>query len=212
MSGIEIWSAPTATGFKIHIVLEELGLAYTAHPVDMMAGGHRAPALLAMNPLGRIPVLLDPDGPDGAPLALGETGAIVDWLARKTGRMGGATPREAVEISYWSHAVSATLAPLFQRQFWLTVLAPEKPPSLIAATLADLDRALGAFEARLDGRDWLVGTRMSVADALLAGHLFGSAPRLARDLEPWPALQAWRETLRARPAVQRALTVLAPEA
>jgi GST-like protein len=210
MAIMDIWAANTANGVKPVILAEEMGLAYALHGVNMRAGEHRAAALAAINPLGRLPLLHDPDGPDGAPLSLGESGAMAGYLSRRTGLLGGQTERERAEIDFWVHAANATLAPVMGRQFWLKFIAPEKVQSLIAAGEAEALRFLAVFEAHLaQDRTYLVGERFTIADAMAWPHTHFSPPLLGLDLSGFPALLAWRDRVLARPGVARAVAGVA---
>jgi GSH-dependent disulfide-bond oxidoreductase len=207
---LTIWAANTANGVKPVILAEEMGLPYALHGVDFRAGQHRSPELTAINPLGRVPMLHDPDGPGGASLDLGESGAMASYLARKTGLLGGRDPREAATVDYWLHAANATLAPVMGRQFWLKFMAPEKVESLIAAGAGEAMRFLAVFEARLaSGTPYLAGEDFTIADAMAWPHTHFSPPLLGLDISGLPALCAWRDKVLARPGVARAVAGVA---
>jgi GSH-dependent disulfide-bond oxidoreductase len=206
---IDIWACSTANGVKPVILLEEMGLPYRCHIVDLIKGEHRAPELLALNPLGKVPMLRDLDGPDGAPIDMGESGVMANYLVAKTGLLGGKTPREIVEIDYWSQAASATISAAMARKFWITHLAPEKVPSIIEAVERDALRYLQAFEDHLAaGRTYLVGERFTIADSLFWPHTHYSAAFLSVGLAPFPALTEYRERLLAWPSIARAVAVV----
>lgn len=206
---IEAFSTPTANGQKIHIALEETGLAYRAREVDLRAGGHRDPAFLALNPLGKLPAIHDPDGPDGAPISLGESAAIVLYLCRKAGRFLADTPREQAELDYWAFAVSASLAMPMAMHFYHTALAPERVEWAAQAMIDGAHRSLAAFEGRLAAHPYLVGDRFTAADMLLFPHLATSAQRLPDRLERYPALRDYVARVGERPGVRRGMAVLA---
>jgi GSH-dependent disulfide-bond oxidoreductase len=206
---IDIWACSTANGVKPVILLEEMGLAYRCHIVDLVKGEHRSPELLAVNPLGKVPMLRDSDGPDGAPIEMGESGVMANYLVAKTGLLGGQTPRESVEIDYWSQAASATISAAMARKFWITYLAPEKVPSIIEAVEADCLRYLQAFEDHLaEGRTFLVGERFTIADSLFWPHTHYSSAFLSVGLTPFPALTEYRARLLERPSIARAVVVV----
>jgi GSH-dependent disulfide-bond oxidoreductase len=207
---IEIWTVPTANGIKPILLVEEMGLPYRLHFVDMAKGEHRAPALVQLNPLGRLPVISDPDGPDGAPIALGETGAIAGYLSRKSGQLGAATSREAADIDFWVHAANATLASATARLFWLKVLAPEKVPSLIEAAERDVERFFQVFEDHLAPKGgFLAAERITIADVMFWPHAQFSAELLPGKLDSFPALKAYHYILAHRPAFARAMAAFA---
>jgi GST-like protein len=208
---IELYSTPTANGQKCHIMLEETGLPYRAEAVDLVAGEHRSARLLAINPLGKLPAMIDPDGPGGAPLALGESGAIVLYLMRKTGQFGPSGPREQATFDFWCYAVNSSLAAALAAHFWHARLAPEPIEWAIDAFAAAAGRSLSAFDAHLARAPYLVGERFTAADALLYPHLAVSAGRLPGALSPYPALQAYVARVGARPGVQRGMAVLQPQ-
>lgn len=207
MVTIEVFSTPTANGQKIHIALEETGLAYRAVALDLTKGEHRSMEFLAHNPLGKLPAIHDPDGPSG-PISLGETGAIVLYLCRKAGRFLAETPREQAELDYWCFAINASLAMPLAMQFYFSQLAPERVEWAIDTMVAGANRSLTAFEARLAAHDYLVGDRFTAADMLLYPHLAVSAQRLPAKLAAFPALLAYVARVGARPGVQRGMAVL----
>jgi GSH-dependent disulfide-bond oxidoreductase len=206
---IDIYVCSTANGVKPAILLEEMGLPYRCIIVNLMKGEHRSQSLLAINPLGKVPMMIDNDGPDGEPLAIGESGAMANYLVAKTGLLGGNTARETALIDYWCHAANATIAAAMARKFWIMNLAPEKVPSIIAAVEADCLTYLQAFEDHLaDGRTYMVGERFTIADALFWPHTFYSQAFLSVGLTPFPSLTDYRDRLLARPAIARAVAAV----
>jgi len=210
---IEVFSTPTANGHKVHIALEECGLPYHARALNLQAGDHRSPEFLAQNPLGKLPAIHDPEGPDGKPISLGETGAIVFYLCRKAKAFRAKAflaeiPREQAELDFWAYAVNASLAVPLAMQFYFSTLAPERIDWAIATMADGAYRSLAAFEARLADREFLVGARFTAADMLLYPHLAISAQRLPDRLNHLPALRAYVDRIGARPAVQRGMAVL----
>jgi GSH-dependent disulfide-bond oxidoreductase len=203
---IEVWTSPTANGIKPIIILEEMSLPYQVHQVNLMGGEHRTAEKLALNPIGKIPMLRDNDGPDGAPIQMGESATMANYLVAKTGLLGGKNARETVEIDFWCQAANATIAAMMSRKFWMTYLAPQKPPELIEAVEAECLHYFKAFEQHLSsGKSFLVGERFTIADALFWPHTHYSPALLSVGLTPFPALQAYRDRLMARPAVARAV-------
>jgi GSH-dependent disulfide-bond oxidoreductase len=206
---IDVYVCSTANGVKPVILLEEMGMPYQYHVVNLMKGEHRSPELLAINPLGKVPMLVDQDGPDGAPLSIGESGAMANYLVAKTGLLGGTNARETALIDYWCHGANATIAAAMARKFWIMNLAPEKVPSIIEAVEADCLMYLQAFEDHLaGGRSFLVGERFTIADALFWPHTFYSQHFLSEGLTPFPALMEYRDRLLARPAITRAVAAV----
>jgi GSH-dependent disulfide-bond oxidoreductase len=206
---IDVYVCSTANGVKPVILLEEMGLPYKCHVVNLMKGEHRSPELLAINPLGKVPMLVDQEGPDGAALSIGESGAMANYLVAKTGLLGGTNARETALIDYWCHGANATIAAAMARKFWIMNLAPEKVPSIIAAVDADCVKYLQAFEDHLAaGRTFLVGERFTIADALFWPHTFYSQHFLSAGLSAFPALCDYRDRLLARPSIARAVDVV----
>ncbi len=206
---IDIWACSTANGVKPVILVEEMGLPYRCHIVDLVKGEHRSPELLAVNPLGKVPMLRDSEGPDNAHIEMGESGVMANYLVAKTGLLAAINAREAVEIDYWSQAANATIAAMMARKFWVTFLAPEKVQAIIEAVEAECLRYLQAFEDHLaEGRTFLAGERFTIADALFWPHTHYSSALLSVGLTPFPALSAYRDRLLARPSIARAIVVV----
>jgi GSH-dependent disulfide-bond oxidoreductase len=209
---MDIWTCSTANGVKPIILLEELGLTYECHLVDLIKGEHRAPELLAINPLGKLPMLRDHDGIDGAPIHIGESGVMANYLSAKTGKLGATNTREGVEIDYWCQSANAALAPAMSRLFWLKILAPDKSSANNEAAEADCLRFFHVFEDHLSsGKSFLVGERLTIADTLFWPHTFYSPALLTSGLTSLPALTAYRDRLLARPAFGKAVAVVKGE-
>jgi len=205
---IEVWSVPTANGQKVHIVLEEAGLAYRAVMVDLAAGAHRTPEFLALNPFGKAPVMRDPDGPGGTPIVLAETMAMAWYAAEKDPNgLVADDPTIRAEQMMWASALSSSVAMPFAMQFFATQLAPNPDPWLIKTMTAGARRALDVFETRLTDRAFVCGETFSVVDCLLFPVVATSARRLEGWLEPYPALERWHDLIAQRPGVQRGMAV-----
>ena len=128
---IEVYSWPTPNGHKVHIMLEECGLAYRVHPVDIGAGDQFAPAFLAISPNNKIPALTDSDGPDGQPISLFESGAILLYLAGKTGKLLPADVRGKYEVLQWLMFQMGGVGPMLGQAHHFRIYAPEKLPYAI---------------------------------------------------------------------------------
>jgi GST-like protein len=211
---IQLYSRPTPNGQKVSIALEEMGLDYEAHPVDFDTGEQRTPEYLALNPNGKIPAIIDPDGPEGRPLALFESGAILIYLAEKTGKFlpGGAARHEVLQ---WLMFQMGGIGPMFgQLGYFLRAAGREiEDPRPKARYAAETARLLKVLDGRLQGRSWLAGD-YSIADIATAPWL-----RALRDVYKAPELVGWGELAAvpaylerflARPAVQRGATIPAP--
>lgn len=205
---IDLWSVPTANGQKVHIALDEAGLAWRATMVDLTKGEHRTPEFLALNPFGKAPVMRDPDGPGGRPLVLAETLAIA-WYAAEKGANGliSDDPAARAEQMMWAAAISSSVSMPFAMQFFATHLAPKPDPWLIETMTSGARRSLDVFEALLAERAWVCGPTFSVVDCLLFPVVATSSKRLDGWLEGYPSLRRWHDEVARRPAVQKGMAV-----
>jgi GST-like protein len=210
---IQLYSLNTPNGVKVSIMLEETGLAYEPHLVDIMCDENRTPEFLSLNPNGKIPAMIDPDGPGGEPIGLFESGAILLYLADKTGMFLSADPALRWETIQWLFFQMASIGPMFGQVGFFHKFAGreyrDKRP--LERYVDESRRLLGVLEARLDGRPWLMGEDYSIADIATLGwvrNLVGYYE--ARDLVHFDTLAnvpAWLERGLARPAVQRGLAI-----
>jgi len=209
---LQLYSLPTPNGVKVSIMLEELGLPYEPHFVDFGKDEQKSPEFLSLNPNGKIPAILDPDGPGGKPLALFESGAILLYLAEKTGKLLPADPAARYETIQWVMFQMGGIGPMFGQLGFFNKFAgkdwEDKRP--LQRYAAEARRLLGVLEMRLDGREWLTDD-YSIADIASLGwvrNLIGFYE--AREIVEFDALKcvpAWLERGLARPAVQRGLTI-----
>ena len=209
---LQLYSLNTPNGVKASIMLEETGLPYEAHFVDIGKDETWGPEFLSLNPNGKIPAILDPDGPGGQPLALFESGAILIYLAEKTGQLIPADAAGRYQTIQWVMWQMGGLGPMFGQVGFFNKFAgkafEDKRP--LQRYVAESKRLLGVLDARLDGRDWVMGD-YTIADIAMLGwvrNLIGFYE--ARDLVGFDALQnvpAWLERGLARPAVQRGLEI-----
>ncbi|MFK8254005.1 glutathione S-transferase N-terminal domain-containing protein [Ancylobacter terrae] len=210
---LQLYSFPTPNGVKVSIALEELGLPYEAHAVNIGANESWTPEFLSLNPNGKIPAILDPDGPGGRPLALFESGAILLYLAEKTGKLIPADPARRWETVQWVMFQMGNVGPIFGQLGFFHKFAgreiEDKRP--LERYRAESQRLLGVLDARLAGRDWIMGEEYTIADIAHLGwvrNLIGFYG--ARDLVAFDTLKhvpAWLERGLARPAVQRGLDI-----
>ena len=214
---IQLYSFPTPNGVKASIMLEETGLPYEPHAVNIMQNETWTPEYLALNPNGKIPAILDPDGPGGKPFALFESGAILIYLAEKTGQLLSADPGRRYQTIQWVMFQMGAIGPMFGQVGFFNKFAgkayEDKRPRDRYAT--ESARLLGVLDERLAGRDWVMGADYSIADISLLGwvrNLIGFYE--ARELvgfDRFLHVQAWLDRGLARPAVQRGLEVTATE-
>jgi GSH-dependent disulfide-bond oxidoreductase len=204
---IEVYTANTPNGVKVPIALEELGAPYRIVRVNLGAQEQKRPDFLRINPNGRIPAIVDPDGPGGVPLSVFESGAIVWYLAEK---FGGLIPRDAVErvraLEYTFFQVGG-IGPMFGQAGWFARSAPQRVDLAIERYRNESNRLTAVLEARLQQVPWLAGSEFSVADIMNFGWL--DAPDYAGvNLADYPAVRQWAERMRQRPGVQRGLAAL----
>ena len=209
---IQLYSLPTPNGVKVSIMLEETGLAYEPHLIDIGKNETWSPEYLALNPNGKIPAIIDPNGPGGKPLALFESGAILIYLAEKTGRLLSADPATRYQTIQWLMFQMAAVGPMFGQLGFFHKFAgsgyeDKRPRDRYAA---ESKRLLGVLEARLEGRDWLMDD-YSIADIATLGWVrnlvgFYGAGELV-DYASFTHVPAWIERGLARPAVQRGLEI-----
>ncbi|HYC02574.1 MAG TPA: glutathione S-transferase N-terminal domain-containing protein [Azospirillaceae bacterium] len=210
---IQLYSTPTPNGVKVSIALEELGLPYEPHFVDIGANETWGPEFLSLNPNGKIPAIIDPDGPEGAPVGLFESGAILLYLAEKTGKLLPSAPTARIETIQWVFFQMASVGPMFGQlgffhKFAGREIEDKRPLNRYAG---ETKRLLSVLEGRLADRPWIMGDEYSIADIALMGwvrNLIGFYD--AGHLVDYGALRnvpAWLERCLARPAVQRGLTI-----
>jgi GSH-dependent disulfide-bond oxidoreductase len=210
---LQLYSLPTPNGVKVSIMLEETGIAYEPHAIDIGKNETWTPEFLALNPNGKIPAILDPDGPGGQPFALFESGAILVYLADKAGRFLPTDPAARYETLQWVFFQMAAVGPMFGQLGFFHKFAgreyeDKRPRDRYAA---ESKRLLGVLETRLEGRDWLMGADYTIADVATLGwvrNLVGFYG--AGELVDYAALRnvpAWLERGLARPAVQRGLEI-----
>ncbi|WP_413675554.1 glutathione S-transferase N-terminal domain-containing protein [Massilia cellulosiltytica] len=212
---LQLFSLPTPTGVKVGIMLEETGLAYEPHRIDITANESHDPAFLSLNPNGKIPAIYDPDGPGGRPLALFESGAILIYLADKTGKFLPADPGARYETIQWLMWQMGGVGPMFGQVGFFNKFAgkayeDKRPLQRYANESA---RLLGVLDQRLAGRDWVMGADYTIADISLLGWVrnlitFYEARELV-GFDRFLHVRAWLDRGLARPAVQRGLQVTA---
>ncbi|MGQ3040102.1 MAG: glutathione S-transferase N-terminal domain-containing protein [Brevundimonas sp.] len=210
---LQLYSLNTPNGVKVSILLEELGLPYEPHFIDIMQNETWGPEFLSLNPNGKIPAIIDPDGPGGKPLALFESGAILVYLAEKTGRFIPADPAARYETLQWVMFQMAAIGPMFGQVGFFHKFAgkdyEDKRPR--DRYVAEATRLLKVLDDRLEGRDWIMGADYTIADIATLGwvrNLVGFYE--AGDLVKFGELKnvpAWLERGLARPAVQRGLEI-----
>ncbi len=205
---IEVYSWATPNGHKVHVMLEECGLEYRAIPVNIGAGEQFAPAFLAISPNNKIPAIVDPDGPDGKPISLFESGAILLYLAAKTGRFLPTAIRERYKVLEWLMFQMGSVGPMLGQTHHFRLYAPEKLPYAIERYSNEARRIYGVLDKRLVDRDWIATDDYSIADIAIFPWL-RSWQNQGIDWADFPHLKRWFDRVAARPAVQRGVEVLA---
>ena len=210
---LQLYSLPTPNGVKVSIMLEEIGLPYEAHTIDIGKNETWTPEFLSLNPNGKIPAIIDPDGPGGQPLGLFESGAILVYLAEKTGKLLPAAPAARYETLQWVFFQMAAVGPTFGQlgyfhKFAGRDIADKRP---LERYRAESQRLIGVLETRLAGRQWIMDDDYTIADIASLGwvrNLIGFYG--ARELvgfDNFSNVAAWLERGLARPAVQRGLDI-----
>jgi GST-like protein len=205
---IEVFSWATPNGHKVHIMLEELELPYRAIPVNIGTGDQFKPEFLAISPNNKIPAIVDPDGPDGRPISLFESGAILLYLAGKTGKLLPAGDRERFEVLEWLMFQMGGVGPMLGQNHHFRLYAPEKLPYAIDRYTNEARRLYGVIDRRLSHSRWLGGREYSIADIATFPWL-RNWKNQGIVLSDYPRLESWFNEIAARPAVQRGVQVLA---
>ncbi|MEQ3624359.1 MAG: glutathione S-transferase family protein [Celeribacter sp.] len=210
-SAIQLYSFPTPNGVKASIALEELGLSYEAHKVTLSDADVKSAEFLSLNPNNKIPAIIDPDGPDGAPIALFESGAILIYLAEKTGRLLGASPADKYKVIQWVMFQMGGVGPMFGQLGYFAKFkgAEIEDPRPRERYLGEARRLLGVVEGALEGQDWIAG-EFSIADIALAPWLNALEFYGVKDQVGWNDLTrvpAYVERFYARPAVEKGKSI-----
>ncbi len=198
---IELYFYPTPNGWKISIALEEMGLSYVMKPVMIGQGDQFKPEFLKFSPNNRMPAIIDPDGPDGKPISVFESGAILQYLSRKTGKFGGKDARQQVAVEEWLMWQMGGLGPMAGQAHHFRGYSEEKITYAIDRYTNEVNRLYGVMNKRLEGRDYLADD-YSIADMACWGWIL-PYERQGQDINDFPNLKAWFERMSARPAVQK---------
>jgi GSH-dependent disulfide-bond oxidoreductase len=202
---IELYYWPTPNGWKISIMIEECGLPYVIRPLDISKGEQFTPEFLKISPNNRMPAIVDPDGPGGRPISVFESGAILQYLGRKTGKFYPRDERARVAVDAWLFWQMAGLGPMAGQAVHFRRYAPEPIPYALARYTDEVNRLYGIMNTQLAQREFLAG-RYSIADIACVGWV-RLADRQGQDLANFQHLKRWFETIRARPAVKRAFAI-----
>ncbi|WP_334175665.1 glutathione S-transferase N-terminal domain-containing protein [Pseudoxanthobacter sp.] len=202
---IELFFWPTPNGYKISIMLEELGVPYNVHLVDIGRGDQFVPDFLAISPNNKMPAIVDPEGPGGAPISVFESGAILLYLGRKFGQFYPQDERRRVEVEEWLMWQMAGFGPMLGQNHHFAHYAPEKVPYAIKRYRDETHRLYGVLDRRLKGRPFICDD-YSIVDMAVVGWARGWE-RQGIDLAEFPDVARWLAAVSARPAVARGLAV-----
>ena len=207
---IDLYYWPTPNGWKVSIMLEECGLPYRMIPVNISAGDQFKPEFLAISPNNRMPAIVDPDGPGGKPISVFESGAILQYLGRKTGKFYPRDERRRVEVEQWLFWQMGGLGPMAGQTHHFRHYAPEQIPYAIERYTNECNRLYGVMNKRLADRDFLAGD-YSIADMACVGWA-KYWERQGQDIEQFPHVKRWLAAIMARPAASRGLKLRVEEA
>ena len=205
---IDVYSWPTPNGHKVHIMLEETGLAYRVHAVDIGAGDQFKPEFLAISPNNKIPAIVDTDGPDGTPISLFESGAILIYLAEKTGKFLPTAPAARYAALQWLMFQMGGVGPMLGQAHHFRIYAPEKIEYAVNRYTNEAKRLYGVMDKQLAKTAFLAGNDYTIAD-IATFPWTRSWQNQGIELSAFPNVLRWHETIAARPAVVRGVEVLA---
>jgi GST-like protein len=209
---IEVYSWPTPNGHKVQIMLEECGQRldrdWRVHAVDIRQGDQFDPAFLAISPNNKIPAIVDPEGPDGRPISLFESGAILVYLAAKFGKLMPRSDRQKFEVLQWLMFQMGGVGPMLGQAHHFRIYAPRKIDYAIQRYTNEARRLYGVMDRRLKDRKFIAGNQYTIADVAIFPWL-RSWQNQGIDWADYPRLKEWYDRIGERPAVQRGLAVLA---
>ncbi|GLQ55582.1 glutathione S-transferase N-terminal domain-containing protein [Devosia nitrariae] len=200
---IELYFFPTPNGYKISIMLEELGVPYNVHIVHIGKGDQFKPEFLEISPNNKIPAIVDPEGPGGEPISIFESGAILKYLALKFGRFYPADPRQQVKVDEWLFWQVGGFGPMLGQNHHFALYAPAKIPYAIKRYRDETHRLYRVLNTQLEGKDYIAG-EFSIADIASIGWARGWE-RQGMDLKEFPNVAAWIERVSNRPGAKKGL-------
>jgi GST-like protein len=203
---IDLYYWPTPNGKKVTIFLEEVGLPYDLAPIDITAGDQFDEDFLKISPNNKMPAIVDPEGPDGEPISVFESGAILIYLAEKTGEFLPSSPREKYQVLQWLMFQVSSVGPMLGQAHHFRGYAPEEIPYAIDRYTNEASRLYGVMNRRLSEVEYFVGDEYSIVDMAIYPWV-ASHERQGQKLEDFLNLSRWYESVEARPAVRRAMEV-----
>lgn len=207
---IDVYSWATPNGHKVHIMLEECGLEYKVHPINIGAGDQFGEDFLKISPNNKIPAIVDSDGPDGEPISLFESGAILLYLASKTGKFLPEDVRGKYDALQWLMFQMGGVGPMLGQAHHFRIYAPEKIEYAVNRYTNEAKRLYGVIDKQLSKHAWLAGDSYSIADIATFPWL-RSWQNQGVELDDYPHLKRWFNEIAERPAVKRGVEVLAKE-
>ena len=203
---IDLYTWPTPNGWKIHIMLEECGLEYRAHAVNIGKGEQHQPEFLEISPNNRIPAIVDQDGPGGKPLSVFESGAILIYLAEKTGKFYSANLRDQTQINQWLMWQMGGIGPMLGQNHHFVKYAPEEIPYAQTRYINETRRLYGVADRQLADNEYLAGGQYSIADVACYGWM-SLWEGQKQDITEFPNVARWLDALSQRPGVQRGMAL-----
>jgi GST-like protein len=207
---IDVYSWATPNGHKVHIMLEECGLPYRVHPINIGAGDQFKPEFLKISPNNKIPAIVDDQGPDGQPISLFESGAILLYLASKTGKFLPRSDRQKFEVLQWLMFQMGGVGPMLGQTHHFRIYAPEKIEYAVNRYTNEAKRLYGVMDRQLTAHPYIAGDEYTIADIAIFPWL-RSWQNQGIDWADYPRLKKWFDTIAARPAVMRGVQVLADQ-
>ncbi len=207
---IDVYSWATPNGHKVHIMLEECGLPYRVHPINIGAGDQFQPDFLKISPNNKIPAIVDDRGPDGQPISLFESGAILLYLASKTGKFLPRSDRQKFEVLQWLMFQMGGVGPMLGQTHHFRIYAPEKIEYAVNRYTNEAKRLYGVMDRQLATHRYIAGDEYTIADIAIFPWL-RSWQNQGIDWTDYPSLKKWFDTIAARPAVMRGVQVLADQ-
>lgn len=204
---INVYAFATPNSIKVPMLLEELGAPYTLHAINVRKGDQSAPEFLAINPNGKIPVIVDRSGPGGQPVTIAKSGAILVYLAEKHGALIPSDPRERIRCLEWLFFQVSGLGPMFGQAGYFLRAAPEKPQFALDRYTGEARRHMRVLDQHLATHTWAAGTQYSIADIALFGWIW-RREFAGIDFEGTPHVARWYAAAEARPATQRAIAAV----
>jgi GST-like protein len=204
---IELYSWATPNGHKIHIMLEETGLPYRVHKVDLGAKQQTTAEYAKINPNGKIPAIIDTEGPDGAPITIFESAAILVYLAKKAGKFMPSAPEERYRTLEWLMFQIANIGPMFGQAYHFRSGAPERVPYAVDRYTNEVGRILAVLERRLGAEKYLAGAEYTIAD-IASWPWVRNSNSHGQNMDEFPNVNRWIAEIAQRPAVRRGLKAL----